>query len=59
MINEANRLRGQIGISKQVAKAVKFAEAIDHNKKVFVRLALQDQVETGGLKLKVSVADAA
>ena len=42
-----------------VDKAAKFAEALGHNEKLFVRLALQDQVVKAGLKLKVSVGDAA
>jgi hypothetical protein len=42
-----------------VEKAARFAEALDHNEKTFVRLALQDQVVKAGLKLKVSVGDAA
>ncbi len=42
-----------------VEKAAKFAEALKHNEKVFVRLALQDQVVKAGLKLKVSIGDAA
>ncbi|MCP4614603.1 MAG: helix-turn-helix transcriptional regulator [Planctomycetes bacterium] len=42
-----------------VEKAAKFAKALGHNEKVFVRLALQDQVVKAGLKLKISVNDAA
>jgi transcriptional regulator with XRE-family HTH domain len=42
-----------------VEKAANFAEALGHNEKTFVRLALQDQVVKAGLKLKVSVGDAA
>lgn len=42
-----------------VEKAAKFARVLDHNEKLFVRLALQDQVVKAGLKLKVSVGDAA
>ena len=42
-----------------VAKAAKLAQALEHNEKLFVRLALQDQVVKGGLKLKITVEDAA
>jgi transcriptional regulator with XRE-family HTH domain len=42
-----------------VEKAAKIAEALNHNKKLFVRLALQDQVAKAGLKLEVTVGDAA
>ena len=42
-----------------VEKAARFAKALSHNEAVFVRLALQDQVEKAGLKLKVSVGDGA
>ena len=42
-----------------VEKAARFARELDHNEKLFVRLALQDQVVKAGLKLKVSVGDAA
>jgi transcriptional regulator with XRE-family HTH domain len=42
-----------------VEKATKFAKALEHNEKLFVRLALQDQVVKAGLKLVVSVGDAA
>ncbi len=42
-----------------VDKAARFAKALDHNEKLFVRLALQDQVAKAGLKLKVTVNDAA
>ena len=40
-----------------VEKAARFAEALGHNEKVFVRLALQDQVSKAGLDLKVSISD--
>ena len=39
-----------------VEKATKFAKALGHNEKVFVRLALQDQVSKAGLDLKISVS---
>ncbi len=42
-----------------VEKAAKFAEALEHNEKLFIRLALQDQVVKAGLKLKITVGDAA
>ncbi len=42
-----------------VEKAAKIAKALNHNEKLFVRLALQDQVLRAGLKLKISVGDAA
>ena len=42
-----------------VEKAAKFAKALGYNEKLFVRLALQDQVAKAGLKLEVSVGDAA
>jgi transcriptional regulator with XRE-family HTH domain len=38
-----------------VEKAARFARALGHNEKVFVRLALQDQVSKAGLNLRVSV----
>ena len=36
-------------------RAVKFAKILGHSEKSFVALALQDIVNQGGLKLKVSV----
>jgi transcriptional regulator with XRE-family HTH domain len=36
-------------------RAAMFAKKLKHPVEVFVRLALQDQVNDGGLKLKVSV----
>ena len=42
-----------------VEKATRFAAVLEHNEKLLVRLALQDQVAKAGLKLKVSVGDAA
>ena len=36
-------------------RAAQFAKKLGHPIEVFVRLALQDQVNEGGLKLKVSV----
>jgi DNA-binding XRE family transcriptional regulator len=42
-----------------VDKAAKIARTLKYNEKVFVRLALQDQVAKAGLKLVVSVGDAA
>jgi len=42
-----------------VEKAAKIANALDHNRKLFVRLALQDQIARAGLKLVVKVDDAA
>lgn len=36
-------------------RAAKFAEALGQNEAQFVRLALQDQVRGGGLKLRVEV----
>jgi transcriptional regulator with XRE-family HTH domain len=41
-----------------VEKAARFAKALGHNEKVFVRLALQDQVSKAGLDLKVSISGA-
>ena len=42
-----------------VEKAARFAKALEHNEKVFIRLALQDQVSKAGLDLKVSVSGTA
>ena len=37
------------------ARAAKFAKRLGYSEKQFVRLALQDQVEDAGLKLRVTV----
>ena len=42
-----------------VEKAARIAEALKHSKKLFVRLALQDQVAKAGLDLEITVGDAA
>jgi len=42
-----------------VGKAARIADALDHNRKLFVRLALQDQIAKAGLNLVVAVDDAA
>ncbi len=39
-------------------RAAQFAKRLGHPMEVFVRLALQDQLNDGGLKLKVSVESA-
>ena len=67
-----SELARQLGVGRQsvcdiekgralvsVEKAARFAIALKYDKKVFVRLALQDQVIKAGLRLKVSVGDAA
>ena len=41
-----------------VEKAAKIARTLNHNEKLFVRLALQDQVAKAGLKLNVSLSEA-
>ena len=45
--------KGRRNVSPE--RAAQFARRLGHPLEVFVRLALQDQVNSGGLKLKVSV----
>jgi len=45
--------KGRRSVSPE--RAAQFARKLGHPVEVFVRLALQDQVNHGGLKLKVSV----
>jgi len=40
-----------------VEKATQFAKALLHNEKVFVRLALQDQVVKAGLDFRISISE--
>ena len=47
--------RGRRGVSAE--RAARWAKALGHPARVFVTLALQDEVTAAGLKLKVNVAD--
>jgi antitoxin HigA-1 len=47
--------RARRGVSAE--RAARWAKALGHPARVFVTLALQDEVTAAGLKLKVNVAD--